>query len=62
MNPSFFGGAVFGALLMAGILAIAMHYWRRSPRREPDDWTTDFHEPQPVARTRLLIHERTFEF
>jgi len=61
MNPQFVGGVIFGALLMAGALAIFIGL-RRRPRREPEDWTPEFHEPQPAPQRRLLIQERTFEF
>lgn len=57
---AFFGGAVFGALLIGAALAAFIN-WQRAPRREPADWSAEFHEPQPIARTRLLVRERTFE-
>lgn len=62
MNPVFVGGLMFGALATAGLLAIAINYWRRPARGEQDNRPPKIHEPQPVARTRLLIQERNFEF
>lgn len=59
---AFFGGIVFGAILAGSIFVIFITITRR-PRREPVEWTPEFHEPhlQPPVTTRILIKERSIQ-
>ena len=63
---AFFGGIVFGAILAGSVFVIFITSRRRpEPRREPVEWTPEFHDPQPPPHppvtTRILIKERSIQ-
>lgn len=56
---AFFGGLVFGCLLMGGAFAIFIPRIR-APRREIVEWAEATYQ-QPLVTTRILIKERNLE-
>jgi hypothetical protein len=56
---AFFGGLVFGCLLMGGAFAISIPRIR-APRREIVEWAEATYQ-KPTVTTRILIHERHME-
>lgn len=58
MTP-FIAGTIFGALFMGSVFTLFLTRARR-PRRDPIDWTPEFHEPPPPAVTRLTINKRSY--
>lgn len=59
---AFVGGIIFGAILAGSVFVIFITS-RRRPRREPVEWTPEFHDPQPQppVTTRILIKERSIQ-
>lgn len=56
---AFLGGIVFGAILAGSIFVIFITITRR-PRREPIEWTPEFHEPKPPVTTKIVTQKREF--
>lgn len=56
---AFFGGIVFGAILAGSIFVIFITITRR-PWREPVEWTSEFHDPQPPVTTKIVTQKREF--
>lgn len=54
---AFFSGVLFGALLVAAVFVLVFTR-TRATKREPVEWTSEFHEPPPIVTTRVLIRER----
>lgn len=57
---AFLAGVVFGAIFMGSIFTIFTTRAKR-PRRDPIDWTSEFHEPAPIVTTRILVNRRNIE-
>ena len=57
---AFFGGIIFGAILAGSVFVIFITS-RRRPHREPIEWVPEFHEPQPLVTTRILVNRRSIE-
>ena len=51
---AFLGGIVFGAILAGSIFVIFITITRR-PRRDPVEWTPEFHDPQPPVTSMVLF-------
>ena len=58
---AFFGGILFGFLLAGSVAVIFITSKRKPPQREPIEWVPEFHEPQPLVTTRILVNRRSIE-
>ena len=58
---AFFAGVIFGAVLVGVGITLFITRRPRKPRREPIEWTPEFHEPPPPVSTRVLINRRDIQ-
>jgi len=61
---TFLAGILFGFLLAGSVAVIFITSKRKpKPHREPIEWVTEFHEPQPHPQviTRILVNRRSIE-
>lgn len=58
---TFLAGVLFGFLLAGSVAVIFITSKRKPPLREPIEWVPEFHEPQPLVTTRILVNRRSIE-
>jgi hypothetical protein len=59
---TFLAGILFGFLLAGSVAVIFITSKRKpKPHREPIEWVPEFHEPQPLVTTRILVNRRSIE-
>lgn len=58
---TFLAGVLFGFLLAGSVAVIFITSKRKPLRREPIEWVPEFHEPQPLVTTRILVNRRSIE-
>lgn len=58
---AFLSGVAFGTVLVGAVFVLFITR-AKHPRREPIEWTPEFHEPPPPpVTTRILVNRRSIE-